>query len=326
MKLYSEKYKNALFVLFAALIAVLCMLVFFYSQKIDDYRASKLTDSLNDILRAEMKRQLDQATSLALVIASNEELERALATRDRKAANHVVDMLFQTFEQYKRGNFELQIHTQTQRVFLRSWDRRVYDIPLDSFRRGIAIVKETKKPFSSIELGRQLNIKAIVPVMFDGSYVGSLEIIKSFDDAVENEQKNHISLFVLMDQKYLGRAEWMTHFPRLGQFVMCQHIYDKHLFDELNGKNIDSLAANQNGFVGNYFLAFEPLRDIDGTQLGFFVSAITKKHALAAMRQNSDISILFNTTKEELDYVYKIRSSNDNDTHVSKEIKTGVVR
>jgi Double sensory domain of two-component sensor kinase len=191
------------------------------------------------------------------------------------------------------------------RVFIQSWDKSAYDTPLESFRKGLVLVKNTEKPFVSIELGKKLNIKAIVPITHGNEYVGSLEVIKNFDEIVEYFKSKDVSLFVLMDKKHLAVAEWMVDYPMLKEFVVCHRSFDNAVMEELKTQNIYAKAGYRTVQGENYFLAFEPLRDMDGQKLGFFVLAMPKADALKLSKTPDKLSFFTNYSKDEIESYYK---------------------
>ncbi len=305
----SINYKKLFFALFATLIGGIGAMLLFYVDDIEAHRVAKLSDTLNEAVREEMNRQNEEAKALALAISGNELLAKSLEQRDRKKASYVMDTIMASFEGYNEGGkFWMQLHTPDLRVFLRSWDKSEYGTSLEGFRKGLVYVRKTQRPFSSIELGKKLNIKSIVPIKVGDKYVGSLEIIKNFDEAIKNFKDKKISLLVLMDNKFLDVAEWMIDYPFLGDFVLCHREYDEALYEELKGEDLYSFIGKRKSFTKNYFLSFEPLRDLSGERLGFFVTAIPKERALSLIKNRDDISILFQASKEELSLAYKVRS------------------
>lgn len=302
-------YKKLLFSFFSILIIGIAATLLFFVEDMESYKSAKLSDAINDAVREEMDRQNTQAKALAIAIGGNELLASSLKERDRKKALQVLDTVMASFDGYGESNkFWMQLHTPELKVFMRSWDKSEYGTPLEGFRKGLVYVRQTKMPFSSIELGKKLNFKAIAPVKLKGEYVGSLEIIKNFDEAVQNFADKKISLLVLMDGKFLDVAEWMTDYPILGDFILCHKEYDKKLFAELKEEDLYMFIGRKKSFSKNYFISVEPMRDLSGERLGFFIAAIPKEAAKSMMKSESDISFLFQASKEDLAIAYKNRA------------------
>ena len=308
--------RKLFFAIFAFFIIAIGAALLFFVDDIENHRGAKLSDGINDAVREEMDRQNKQAASLALALAGNETLATAIRDKDRMRASQALDAITASFDKYgESGKFWLQLHTPQLQVFMRSWDKSEYGAPLEGFRKGLVYVRRTQMPFSSIELGKKLNFKAIAPIKLEGEYVGSLEIIKNFDEAIKNFKDKKISLLVLMDNKFLDVAEWMVDYPLLGDFVLCHREYDKTLYEELKEDDIYLFIGRKKSFTKNYFLSIEPLRDLSGERLGFFVAAIPKDKATAFMREDGDISFLLQASKDELALAYKNRALSANSTN-----------
>jgi len=320
--------KKTLVGIFIVVILGLVYGVFFYDAKSEEYQLGKLGDMLTGSLRGELKRQKDLSVSLALALANNEALSALIRSKDRQKAGFMLDNTMESFENYDwPSKFWIQIATPDFRVFLRSWDKSTYDDSLESIRKGLVIVKNSEKPFTSIELGKKLNIKAIVPIMHSNEYVGSLEVIKNFDEMVGFFKSKGVALFVLMDNKHLNIAEWMVDYPTLGEFVICHREYDKAVYEELRGENIYARAGYKTALGKNYFLAFEPLRDMDGQRLGFFVLAIPKDEAIKLSRTPDKLSFFTNYSKDEIaGYYQDDKTKPEQKSETKKERKYGEIR
>lgn len=328
-------YKKLFIALFVALIISIGLALIFFADSLDGYRSAKLSDVINDAVREEMDRQIQQTSSLSIALAGNESIAAALKNRDRKAALEAVDKIMSSFDTYDdNSKFWIQLHTPDLKVFMRSWNKEEFGAPLESFRKGLVYVKNSQKPFASIELGKKLNFKAIAPVSLGGEYVGSLEVIKNFDEAVKNFADKKISLLVLMDNKFMDIAEWMADYPILGDFIVCHREYDGKLFEELKNDDLYLFIGRKKTFSKSYFISTEPMRDLSGERLGFFVTAIPIELAKKMMKSGDDISFLFPVSKSELVDAYKnrdlVKSSLDikrlNDIESKREILKNLSR
>ena len=311
-KIYKTKvYKTILYFGFGAIFIVVSALLFVYTQKVEVYKTAKLADSMNEAVRAENRAQIESLASLSLAISQNGVLAKAIEEGDREGAFAIVDKVLSSFEDYSsKERLRVQIHDKDMKVFMRSWDKNVYGVSLEGFRKGVLYVKNTKKAYASVELGKKLNFKAIAPIFFEGRYIGSLEVIKNFDDAVDTFKRHNAALLVLMDESHLKTAEWMVDYPRLNGYVLCHKNFDSKLVEKLKGYDINTLVGEKSAMLDGYFLSFEPLRDIDGKRIGFFVSAISEKNADIAIRSSDDsLSLLLPAPKEEILSGYKSRFS-----------------
>lgn len=306
-----KNYKTLLYFGFAFAFTAVLALLFVYTQKVEVYKTAKLADSMNEAVRAENRGQIESLASLSLAIAQNGVLAKAIDENDRDGAYAIVDNVLSSFEDYSsKERLRVQIHDKDMKVFMRSWDKDVFGVSLEGFRKGVAYVKNTKKAYASVELGKKLNFKAIAPIFFEGRYIGSLEVIKSFDDAVDTFKRHNAALLVLMDESHLKTAEWMGDYPRLKGYVLCHKNFDQKLVERLKDYDINTLVGEKSARLDGYFLSFEPLRDIDGKRVGFFVLAISQKNADIAISSSDDsLSLLLPAAKEEILSGYKSRLS-----------------
>lgn len=298
--------------IFLIVIVLLSVGVFFYDSKAEEYRLNKFGDMMAELLRVEIKRQKDSSVTLALAIASNDSISKSVLQQDRQKAGYELDGVMSSFDTYDwPSKFWIQIHTSDLKVFLRSWDKSEYGMPLEGFRKGLVIVKSTNKPYASIELGKKLNIKAIVPVRSGSQYIGSLEVIKNFDDTVNFFKSKGVSLLVLMEKKHLKIAEWMLDYPMMDEFVVCHREFDEEMFEELKHSGLYSKVGFKNAIVDNYFLVFEPIRDVMGERLGFFVIGMSKQKAMEMSKTPDKLSFFSSYSKDELANSYKQRAQNN---------------
>lgn len=293
--------KKYLLIGFIALSIAIIGMLFLYSEDVDGYRSAKLSDALNDTVREEIGRQNRQSTALAIALSDNDNLKRLLMNQEREKAVEVVTAILSSFNGcgHNEGKFWIQLHTPDLKVFIRSWDIQVHGMALEGFRKGLLYVRKTQKPFASIELGKKLNFKAIVPIKYEGKYVGSLEVIKNFDGVIENFAAKDISFLVLMDRKFLTIADQMSDYPRLDNFVVAHQKFDHKLFNELDYEGLSPFLVHQKSFSSHYFVAVQIMRDINGELLGYFVAAISKETAKNMMKNSAGFPFLSQASQEE---------------------------
>lgn len=276
-------------------------LLFFYSEDANGYRSAKLSDALNDTVREEIGRQNRESTALAIALSDNDNLKKLLMNQEREKALEVVNAIVSSFNGcgHNEGRFEIQLHTPDLKVFIRSWDTQIQGVALEGFRKGLLYVRKTQKPFASIELGKKLNFKAIVPIKYKGRYVGSLEVIKNFDGVIETFAAKDIAFLVLMDRKFLTIANQMSDYPPLDHFVVAHQKFDHKLFNELDNEGLSPFLVHQKSFSSHYFVAVQVMRDINGELLGYFVAAIPKETAKNMMKNSTGFPFLSQAFHEE---------------------------
>ena len=121
-----------------------------------------------------------------------------------------------------QNNLQVQIHTKDLKVFVRSWEDKDSGLSLESFRKGLVKVKETKEPYVSNELGKRFNIKAIAPIFNkSGEYIGTIEVIMDYSDLKNRLKYMGIDIIALLEKEYLQIAK--------------SHQNSAFLFHRLNG-------------------------------------------------------------------------------------------
>jgi len=219
--------------------------------------------------------QKREALAFSLFLSRSPSIKEAYARHDREAVQRALEAYFD--EAAMAGNYhamEVQFHTQTLHAWVRSWDKDSYGMPLSEFRKGLVHVKESLKPHVSIELGKRLNIKAIAPILLEGKFAGSVEVIVGFDTLSEQLMEKGIELMVLLDKAYLEIAEWESSKHRIGDFVLISDTCPC----EVTLEEFAHARAFSQGFLEDKqrVYGFLPLFNVDATPLGFFGVALNK--------------------------------------------------
>lgn len=279
--------KKAVFAAVVVLLAAIAVAILFFRERVEEGRLERLSDILSTLLRSELSQQKADAMSLCLAIAQNSQLADMVEHNDRDGAYRTLDALMSSLEKAgQKKQLWIQIHDPSLRVFLRSWDKTDYGTQLESFRKGLVQVRDSQKPFVSIELGKKLNIKAIAPIFKNGQYVGSIEVIKNFDEMVERFRQNGISLLVLMDERHLKIAEWMEDYARVDDFVVAHRSFDQRLSQQLEDMGLYRFIGFRRTMTDEFLVAVEPIRDLLGERLGFYVLGIDRSRAQILASEN----------------------------------------
>lgn len=130
-------------------------------------------------------------------------------------------------------NLLIQIHTKELKSFARNWDKNGSGVPLEAFREGLKLVKETKRPISGVELGKRLNIKAIVPIFDDGQYLGSIEAIFDFEGLEKKLAQFEIVPVVLLEKELINIAVDEKDKPDIKRYKLINQACNNECFYEL---------------------------------------------------------------------------------------------
>ena len=211
------------------------------------------------------------ALSIALILAQNETLKQGYQTSNRSLLFQTLQSEIAHLEKYLGiETIEVQLHTKEGKALVRSWDFESYGDSLLNFRKGIALLHEQKTPLVSIELGKRLNIKALCPIFNNHEFLGSLEIILSFDEIAQKLNSKKINFVVLMDKKFLEIGEWMKEQKQIGEYVVVSNSCPTGCINALSSI-LESQSALHEGFArfNGALFGFTPLFDIEAKQVGY---------------------------------------------------------
>jgi hypothetical protein len=230
----NKTYKNFIFLFIIILITLLYFLNK-YNNIIHQNQIDILVSNKIEIVQNELTHQKNQALSLAILFSKNQNIINNLEQNRPKELKVELLKLLENIKTYtKQNNIQVQIHTEDLKVFIRSWEDKDSGLNLESFRKGLVKVKQTKEPFVSNELGKRFNIKAISPIFNEKEqYIGTIEVIMDYSDLKNRLKYMGIEIIPLLDKKYLQIAQYYEDNVFLENYIVIQEDYDKKLYDFL---------------------------------------------------------------------------------------------
>ncbi len=222
------------------------------------------------ILKNLLSDKAMQATTIASVYAENDELQRALADRDRKEVRRITLASFLGLkETYNLAQF--QIHRPPAISFFRAHKPEKFGDDLSSFRHTVVRVNRTGKPVAGIEKGvAGYGIRGVVPVFYQGKQVGSMEVGLKLNNkllmSIKKKYDFDISIVVPAEQgfKYLAKTHSLTiphkSFPWLHRMMQEKGIRFKQV--EKNGKHLLTIFAPLHDYNGDVMGVVTIPRDI----------------------------------------------------------------
>ena len=266
-------------VLIFAVIVLAISFYFVYALN-RSYAGNETVHSLENALlltRNMLDEEQQHALSLSLLLSENKSFLEAFYQHDRKKTFDIIHEKLSSLQKLQGYTFEVQVHDQNLHTYLRSWDFSVKDIPLASFREGLVLVKERKKPLVSIEVGKRLNIKAISPIVKDGVFQGAIEVIEGFAHLRKKLSEQGYALFVLLDKKYLPIATTLKKHPCPGQeFVLVNSHYDARAYESLKNSSLDKLGGYGYFTNGGYAFGYFDIKNFHNDRLGYCMVALQK--------------------------------------------------
>ena len=215
------------------------------------------------------------ALSISLILSRSPSVVEAYKTKDRNALFSETKNYLESMVGFEGlGQVDVQFHTQDLEAWVRSWDKDSFGMALGGFRKGLVHVKQTLSPHVSIELGKRLNIKAISPILIDGEFAGSVEVIVGFEGISKSLIARGIEFMVLLNKNHLGVAEWERAKNRIGDYTLISKTCPCK-------EALESFADEgrfEEGFLEDEVRAygFLPLFNVDAAPLGFFGIALRK--------------------------------------------------
>ena len=262
------------------IIVIITLLYFLnkYNNIIHQNQIDILVSNKVEIVQNELTNQKNQALSLAILFSKNQNIINNLEQNRAKELKDELLKLINNIKTYTNQNsIQVQIHTKDLKVFVRSWEDKDSGLNLESFRKGLVKVKETKEPYVSNELGKRFNIKAISPIFNNNDeYIGTIEVIMDYSDLKNRLKYLGIEIIPLLEKKYLDIAQSYKESLTLGDFVVIQQQYDKKLYDFLSTHK--EYLSNEKFYYENKnrIITQIPLGNIDEQSVGVMVICFDK--------------------------------------------------
>ncbi|MDY3205685.1 MAG: cache domain-containing protein [Arcobacter sp.] len=273
----NKTYKNFI-LLFIIVIITLLYFLNKYNNIIHQNQIDILVSNKVEIVQNELTNQKNQALSLAILFSKNQNIINNLEQNRAKELKDELLKLINNIKTYTNQNsIQVQIHTKDLKVFVRSWEDKDSGLNLESFRKGLVKVKETKEPYVSNELGKRFNIKAISPIFNNNDeYIGTIEVIMDYSDLKNRLKYLGIEIIPLLEKKYLDIAQSYKESLTLGDFVVIQQQYDKKLYDFLSTHK--EYLSNEKFYYENKnrIITQIPLGNIDEQSVGVMVICFDK--------------------------------------------------
>ncbi|MCT7586287.1 cache domain-containing protein [Aliarcobacter butzleri] len=273
----NKTYKNFIF-LFVVVISTLLYFLNKYNNIIEQNEIDIFVSNQVELVQQELTNQKNQALSLAILFSKNQNIIDNLEQDKPKELKKEILKLLEIIKTYSnQNNLQVQIHTKDLKVFVRSWEDKDSGLSLESFRKGLVKVKETKEPYVSNELGKRFNIKAIAPIFNkSGEYIGTIEVIMDYSDLKNRLKYMGIDIIALLEKEYLQIAKSHQNSAFLYDYVVIEDEYDKSFFDFLLS-NKEYLSNKKFYYENkNEIITQIPLGDVDKQSIGLLMIRFDK--------------------------------------------------
>ncbi len=193
-------------------------------HKIENSIAQSYMLSIQSRLQAELAQKYALGLTNAAAILGNSDIPNALINNNKEAA---LLELENTSKAYKAlttlQNIKVHIHTADGKSFLRSWIPKKNGDDLTGFRHDIVQVMQTKKPLSGLEAGvAGVELRSIVPIMVNDTYIGSLEFIQGLASVVKKLlAEKQLDYLLVVDSKFADKAPQLTKNAQIGNYLVA---------------------------------------------------------------------------------------------------------
>jgi len=171
----TRKIISPVLVLFALLLLGLFGYIFITFQASNGEEEQRFLSVLSEAYSSEVENNEKLALSLATEVANNTQVQEAFASQDREKLRVISTPIFERMRQFNVT--QLHFHNPPGISFLRVHQPETFGDDLNTVRQLIADVNTNQQPVAGMEANQSgVGIHGIVPVYFQGKYIGSLEI------------------------------------------------------------------------------------------------------------------------------------------------------
>ncbi|MBE2986864.1 HAMP domain-containing protein [Campylobacter sp. RM12920] len=278
--------------LFVIAIAIMFMFFLNGSKEIEDNVISDKEKNFRLFTAEKLNSKIQVASLGAINLAQNKFVIDALLSNDKAMLKNELKKLVESYKDNSiYQNMKIHVHTTDVKSFLRHWSDKSGD-DLSSFRKSILQVKSTKKPLVAIEAGvAGLELRGIAPIFYEGEYIGSVEIMQSFESIVKDLKKElGLSAAIVMDNALLGSAGGLKDAPKVvqGNYTVAQKMdgADANFIKELS--DVSKSDLKERFQTSGYFVVSIPLEGFDGSSIGYIFAADTQENMYSAIMVAKD--------------------------------------
>ncbi len=232
----------------------------------------------------------------ATLIAKNTIIQDSLISNDVTVVDTLLKKEIIPFfkNTLNNSNVKIHIHTADTHSFIRSWSHKKGD-NLSSFRNTLNTIKVTKNTINTIEIGKGgMVLRSIVPIIRNSSYLGSVEVMKGFNDIVSKSKKDGNEVLVLMDKQFAIQGALASKNVSLHKYMINQKYINQHFYNDAKLIDIDKLIENKIFVSNEYYYTSEKIIDFKGRVVGLFLIG----------KNNKDVGNIANSSKVMLTSSY----------------------
>ncbi|MEA2051142.1 MAG: cache domain-containing protein [Campylobacterota bacterium] len=226
----SLKFFKTIFFISIFVLATSSLIAFYIMGNIERNTQEQIKNSIDIKLQNKINSSFKIGVTNAVSIASNNQLIESLKQNNKNKAYNILNKLEKNYHNLaSQKETKIHIHTADVKSFMRSWDKNHNGDELSSFRHTINKVKDTNKTVLNIEIGwADLVIRAIVPIIQNNKYLGSLEFLQDFNEiqkSLENEKKYLLTLIDIKLLKNKAKSDQI-----IDKYALVQREFNNNFF------------------------------------------------------------------------------------------------
>ena len=228
-------------------------------------RALKIQDEVADIIVLKQKATL----AIAIALASQENLQKHV--QYNTIPKHYFNAVIKKFRQKTLyENIWIQIVDKHGKSLYRSWTKENGD-NLVKVRSDIKTVQKTKQTASYLSAGYyDLSIKAMVPILYKGEYLGIFELISHFNSIVKNFQEDGLESVVVATKEASKHIKHPFSKLFIGEYYVANLNAKQQFRDLLEKYGIENIVKKPYSVAGNYLIVPCALKDSKKKIIGYY--------------------------------------------------------
>ncbi|MBB1076281.1 hypothetical protein HUU62_17895 [Rhodoferax sp. 4810] len=292
--------RTKVFLLIAGIGCISLVLGVVYSQTVKHSLTQQAIKNHQQKLLAEVKQHLakkeDIGLTNALAFSANPGIINALSSAHREQAQTVIQAISKLYERNSNfKNIQIHLHDQHLHSFFRSWQPNLYGDNLKPSRSSVVRVQREQKGFVVFELDELgLMLRALVPIFDDKVLVGSLEFLQGLA-SVSRDLEAEGKFYLVLLNEYTQRAvPKVKNNHQVDQFVvMNNRFFSDATLDFARHLDYEPLLSQGYIVSPEFFATFLPIKDINGTLVGYHIVGEPRRVLQAGIDQTLNIVVSY---------------------------------
>ncbi|MFK5938114.1 MAG: cache domain-containing protein [Sulfurimonas sp.] len=278
---------------------------FYYENVAQEQKIDSIMDQIKLSFDSHLKSNKMADLNIALLLAHNMSLIDALENDDEDKGYKILSDITKSIKNNTNISIRAQIITKDLDILARSWDDIYAGMPIGDYRDDLKYFKNSKKPRTSLEIGRRLGIKATVPIYKDEILLGYVEVISFFKSTTEFLSSIGVDLYVLLDTKYADSAVLMRENLSIKNYIVANISYNYNHIQSLNKIDFKKLTLSKLLHFDNKYIFYDTMYDGEMRPIGKFLFVLPQRYLGYFRHPEDDISYLINVTRSSLYNVVK---------------------